>query len=168
MKLTKLVSYFSVFSMIFWRILQDLCFYKEKNERKGKKTCKGLVQPTTKPTQLQGFSPCWKRSPPGETHSDLDILHQEPRSISKTIKALLPFLSLWHLYIWNPVFLSILFPTSNLGIVNLTVNRRWNWAGVGQGWTKKEARNFAFLVLGIDLKTVCGLWILFERGCNFL
>jgi hypothetical protein len=45
MKLTKLVLYFSVFSMIFWRILQDLCFYKEKNERKGKRLARAWSNP---------------------------------------------------------------------------------------------------------------------------
>ena len=67
---------------------------KEKNERK-EKDLHGLgpahneADPTAK-IQLR----LRKKSPPGETHSDLDILHQEHRSILKTIKALPPFLSL--------------------------------------------------------------------------
>jgi hypothetical protein len=62
-------------------------------KEKEKKACIGLVQPTTKPAQLQGFNPGQKkkRSPPGEAHSDLDILHQKPWYISKTIKTLTHF-----------------------------------------------------------------------------
>ena len=150
MKLTKPVWHFSDFSMIFWWILQDLCFYrKRKKRKKRKKACMALVRPTAKPAQLQRFnpgwkkkptffwffyeflmnfarslktkekekvlhglgpayneagpiarfSPGWKRSPPREAHSDLDILHQKPWYISKTIKTLSPFLSLYYLYI---------------------------------------------------------------------
>jgi hypothetical protein len=97
----KLVWSFSDFSMIFGEFYKISLFFKkkEKNKRKGKKACMSLVQPTTKPTQLQGFGPSRKRSPPGEAHSDLDILHEEPRSISKIIKVLPHFLSLCHLYI---------------------------------------------------------------------
>jgi len=64
MKLTKLVWHFSDFSMIFWWILQDLCFYrKRKKRKKRKKACMGLVRPTAKPAQLQGFNPGWKKKP---------------------------------------------------------------------------------------------------------
>jgi hypothetical protein len=63
-----------VFFLFFYdccQILQSLCFYrKEKNERKEKKVCMGLVQPATKPAQLQEFSLGKKRSPPGEGHSN--------------------------------------------------------------------------------------------------
>jgi hypothetical protein len=42
----------------FWRILQDLCFcIKRENEKKRKNTCMGLILPTKKSVQLQGFSP---------------------------------------------------------------------------------------------------------------
>jgi hypothetical protein len=39
--------------------LQYLCFYRKREKRKKKKekACMGLVQPTTKPAQLQGFNP---------------------------------------------------------------------------------------------------------------
>jgi hypothetical protein len=136
------------FAMIFSEFCKIFVFIeKGKNQRKEKKkACMGFVQPITKLAQLQGFSPGWKRNPPGEVHLDLDILYQEPRSISKTIKSLSPFLSLWHLYIWNPVFLSILFPTPNLGNVKIIVNGRETEPVLG--WTKKA--NFVSLVLGID------------------
>ena len=72
----------------------------------------GLVHPTTKPAQHEGFSPGKKkRSPPGEAHSVLNTLHQE----SQYINVLPHFLSLCHFYIQNPKFLSILFPAPNLG-----------------------------------------------------
>jgi hypothetical protein len=50
---------------------------KKEKQKKRKKACMGLVQPTTKLAQLQRFNPGRKRSPPEEAHSDLDILHQE-------------------------------------------------------------------------------------------
>ena len=59
----------------------------------------GLVHPTTKPAQHEGFNLSQKKITPGEAHSVLDILHQEPQYILKTINVLSPFLSLWHLYL---------------------------------------------------------------------
>jgi hypothetical protein len=97
MKLTKLVwnfSYFS-FSMIFCGICKISVFIeKEKNERKEQKACTGFVQPTTKPPNCKDLAQVEKEAPSREAHSDLDILHKEPRSISKTIKVIPPFLSL--------------------------------------------------------------------------
>jgi hypothetical protein len=61
--------------MIFGEFYKISVFIeKKKNERKRKKTCMGLVQlnwPNCKDlAQVE-------RSPPGDTHSDMDILHQE-------------------------------------------------------------------------------------------
>jgi hypothetical protein len=44
-------------------------------------------------------------------HLNFNILHQGLQSISKTINVLPPFLSLWYLYIWNPIFLLVPFTT---------------------------------------------------------
>ena len=98
-----------------------------------------LVQPTTKPAQHKGFSPSQKKITPGEAHSVLDILHQEPQYILKTINVLPYFFSLWHLYIWNPEFLSILFPAPNLGRLrqidrHTEADHRPSWIW---GWMKK-------------------------------
>jgi hypothetical protein len=35
------------------------------------------------------------------------------------------------------------------------MNGRWNRAGVGHDWTKKEARNFASLVLLANMSVRC-------------
>jgi hypothetical protein len=85
-----------------------LCRYiykKEKNEKTRKRACMGLIQPTTKPAELQEFSSGQKRSPPREAHSDMDILHQELRFISKSMEALPYFLSLAFLHLEPHIFL---------------------------------------------------------------
>ena len=81
---------------------------------------------------------------------NLDILHQKLRSILKTIKTLPPLLSLWHLYIWNPVFLSIIFFGLYLGNVNLTVGGETEPI-LERAGRKQKTRNFASLLLDVDI-----------------
>jgi hypothetical protein len=143
MKLTKLVWYFLIF-LYFFQILQNLCFYrKRENERKGKKLVWAWSIPQQSRPNMKESAQVKKRSPPREAHSGLDILHQKPQYIFKTINALPPFLSLWHLYIWNPEFLSILFPAPNLGWLR-QIDRHTN--------RHTEAKHETELDLGLDVK----------------
>jgi len=48
---------------------------------------------------LQGFNLGQKRSPPGEAHSNLDILHQEPDIFQKLLRP-------YHLFFLSSIFTS--------------------------------------------------------------
>jgi hypothetical protein len=99
MKLTKLVWHFSVFSMIFDEFCKIFVnIEKEKKDRKGKRFAWAW-------SSSQRSGPNYKDSARVEKEAHrrgpltYDILHQESRSILKTIKALPHFLSPRHLYI---------------------------------------------------------------------
>jgi len=135
----------------FWRILQYLCFYrKREKQKKRKNACMGLVQPTTKRAQLQGFNPGRKRSPPGEAHSDLDILHQEPDIFQKLLRPS-------HLFFLSSIFTSgtpYFFIFSSLLLISVGNETEIETEPViGRGWGRKKKYdgNFAFLLLGIEL-----------------
>jgi hypothetical protein len=93
-----------------------------------------------------------------EAHQEMPIqiwtfCIRNPDLLQKTTKVLSPFLSLWHLYIWNPVSLSIRFPVTNLSSPQdraETVDgadRKGGKNGVDTEGRKKVGRNFAFLLL---------------------
>jgi len=60
--------------MIFGKFCK-ICLFIEKRPKKGKK--KGLGPAHNDVSPIARIQLSRKRSPPGKTHSDVDILHQE-------------------------------------------------------------------------------------------
>jgi hypothetical protein len=73
--------------------LQDLCFYRKKRKTKEKRKAWAWSSPQRSRPNYKDLAQV-KKSPSGEAHPDLNILHQKSGSILKTIKTLSPFLSL--------------------------------------------------------------------------
>ena len=156
-------NWFGIFMIFlwFWRILQYLCFYRKREKRKKKKrACIGLVQPTMKPAQLQGFNPGGKRSPPGEAHSDLDILHQEPDIFQKLLRPS-------HLFFLSSIFTSgtpYFFIFSSLLLISVGNETEIETEPViGRGWGRKKIRR-KFCLFIIRYKFQIGSWCIHIGG----
>ena len=96
---------------------------------------------------LQGFNLGQKRSPPGEAHSNLDILHQEPDIFQKLLRP-------YHLFFLSSIFTSgtpYFFLFSSLLLISIgNENETEPVIGGGRG-RKKNCGNSAFLLLDKDI-----------------
>ena len=104
----------------------------------------GLVRSTTKPAQLQGFSP---KEVYHEAHSDLDILHQEPDIFQKLLRP-------YHLFFLSSIFTSgtpYFFIFSSLLLISVGNETETEPVIVGGRGRTKNCRNFAVLLLGKDI-----------------
>jgi hypothetical protein len=104
---------FFLFFYDFWWTLQDLCFYRKKRKIKEKEKDFAWVWSSS-----QWCQPSCKDSAQVEKEAHQERLTRiwtfcirNPVLFQKLLRPSHLFLSLWHLYIWNPIFLSILFPT---------------------------------------------------------
>jgi hypothetical protein len=66
---------FSDFSIIFFNLAKSLFYRKGENERKGKRVVWAWSIPQRSRPNMKDSNQVKKRSPPGEAHSVLNILH---------------------------------------------------------------------------------------------